>query len=91
MNLEQTKAEFRKLVSEINSGNSHEYYDRIGDVVKKNRDSGGLGKPIQDFLSELDNEFGDVDDWKKNILLTLAIVLLDLLLRFVELIFQTLI
>ena len=65
MNLEQTKAKLKKLISEVNSDNSGEYYDKIGEVVKKYRDSGGFGKPIQDFLSELNKEFGDVDRWKE--------------------------
>lgn len=65
MNLEETRIELRKLIIEVNASNSSQYYERFGAVVRAYRDAGGSLILLQNLINELDEEFGDIDQWKE--------------------------
>ncbi len=69
MNFEATKSEIRTLLLEVTSNNFQEYYGKFEKVILAYKKSGGKGKLLHEYLIALDNEMGDVDDWKEEHLL----------------------
>ena len=69
LKLENTKRKFENLVNQVSEENIEQYIDKAGKVLNEYKASGGLGQPIYNFISKLDELFSPKDENKEELLM----------------------
>lgn len=68
MKIDELKIILRQLIQEVSESNFNEYYEKFAQPILEYRKLGGLGKPLTEYLIELDKQYGS-DSAKEEILL----------------------
>ncbi len=69
LGLENTKKKFESLVNQVSKENIDQYIEKAVEVLHAYKASGGLGQPIYDYISKLDELFSPKDQNKEELLM----------------------